>query len=587
MIQTFTVIPTNIITIITQTHTTTQQFMIHIIMRYLSFHTSSSPSPQQQQRRRPTPQRFAAVVVVPFLLLQCMMWTIRIDMVEGRRLGAPTTTTTTTRTSTTRSLSSLLDTLLSFTSTNIGGDDSDLDQVHEYDTTDSNPESSSSVTTTTPPDQIIVRFDSRTESTNEPIVLTRAEIEVRAQQVATHLGGTVLQIYEHVFYGATIGNLPSATAATMTSSDDNNSSSSSTSSENDISGARTFVSDSAEVPNFSYEMNVPINGRSVSTIYDEVLNSNIHVQSDAPVSLDRINQSSLPLDQTYKYIYDGTGVTVFVVDTGIRTTHVDLQQTSIICGYSAFPMENVDGRVDGECDDANGHGTHVAGTIASQTYGVAKGATLVTVKVLDRNGGGSYSTLLGGIEYMIQYRTMYPTIPMVANLSLGSSYSTAINDAVDAAIRNNIVMVVAAGNDNTNACTTSPASTAAAITVGASRSTIPKSRLLSFFTQFIPFRRQERRTDYSNYGSCVDIFAWGSNVISLGISSTTDVVSKSGTSMATPHVTGAVALLLHRDPSLSPAAVEMSLITDASTSQLQRWYQKKSPNRTLNTQNII
>ena len=541
------------------------------IMR-LHLHATSIGSRSRQALHR-------IAVVVLFLQYMILTMMIPIDMVEGRRLGAPTTSTATTLTTSSRSLSSFLDTLLYFT-TDYSDMDSDLDQVNEYDTETATTNSNESSSVTTTQNQIIVRFD--TDNT-EPIVLTRAEIEARAQQVAAHLGGTVLQIYEHVFYGATIGNLPSAATTTMASMDEN----SSGTTGNDISGARTFVSDSAEVPNFSYEADAPIGGRSISTIYDDALKSNIHVQSDAPVSLDRINQNSLPLDKTYKYIYDGTGVTVFVVDSGIRTTHVDFQQTSIICGYSAFPTETEDGRVDAACDDASGHGTHVAGTIASQTYGVAKGATLVTVKILDRNGGGSSTTLLGGIEYMIQYRNTHPTTPMVANLSLESSYSTIVNDAVASAIRNNIVMVVAAGNENTNACTKSPSSTPGAITVGASRSAAPKSPVLSFFTQFIPFRRLERRAAYSNYGSCVDLFAWGSNVEGLGISSTTDVVSKSGTSMATPHVTGAVSLLLQRDPSLTPAEIETRLITDASTSQLQRWYQKKSPNRTLNTQNII
>jgi subtilisin family serine protease len=437
-----------------------------------------------------------------------------------------------------------------------------LDQVNEYDVvSEDNQEykkvdGTTTTTTSSATNQIIVRFDTSPNNDNgstttTKTVLTREEIEQRAQQVATYLGGTVLQIYEHVFYGATIGNLPpSTTTANIISS---------------TSGYKTFTgteTSNVNVPNFSYETDTTI-GR---------ITNNYKV-----ASIDRINQPKLPLDKTYNYKYDGYGVTVFVVDTGIRTTHVDLAQTSITCGYSAFTDTENAG-----CDDHNGHGTHVAGTIASHTYGVAKGVNLITVKVMDKNGGGSYSTVLGGIEYMIQYKQSYPDAPMVANLSIGGAFSDAMNTAVASAVTNNIVMVVAAGNDNTDACTTSPASTPDAITVGASRQVI-QSSILALFNPF----RNERRAAYSNYGSCVDVFTWGSDVVSLGITSTTETVSRSGTSMSTPHVAGTAAMYLHRDPTLTPSQIKELLIQDSSDSQLQRWYQKKSPNRTLNTQNIV
>ena len=509
-------------------------------------------------------------------------------------MGSPTTesSSTTTTTTTRRSLSSSLWESIWTVMNDPDDIDNELDQVHEYADSDDSDINSSSSSNLQETGQIIVRFDTADTTS---ITLTRAEIESRAQQVATHLGGTVIQIYEHVFYGATIGNLPSDGTGGMSllTNDESDVGSSSSSSRGGLfsSGARLFRSPNTdEVPNFSYEPDASwIRGRSISTIYDESSNGVINVQSDAPASLDRINQSTLPLDQTYKYKYDGTGVTVFVVDTGIRSTHVDLQQTSIICGYSAFPaMSNT---VDGDCDDENGHGTHVAGTIASQTYGVAKRVNLVTVKVLDHQGGGSFTTLLGGIEFMIEYRNMYPTIPMVANLSLGAGKSDAINDAVSSAVQNNIHMVVAAGNENTDACATSPASASGVITVGASRYRVTSSALPSFisllFSRLLPSRSQERRAQYSNYGNCVDIFAWGSNVLSLGIASPTSIVSKSGTSMATPHVAGTAALYLHRNPQMTTEEIKQSIIQDASTQQLASMYQKRSPNRTLNTQPIV
>ncbi|MFM7062795.1 MAG: S8 family peptidase, partial [Actinomycetes bacterium] len=195
----------------------------------------------------------------------------------------------------------------------------------------------------------------------------------------------------------------------------------------------------------------------------------------------------------------------------------------------------------------NGHGTHVAGTVGGATYGVANGVTLVPVRVLDCAGSGWTSGVVDGINWMISHHQAGE--PAVANLSLGGSYSAVLNDAVARAVADGITVVVAAGNSNADACQSSPASAPSAITVAASTSADVKAA-------------------YSNYGSCVDLFAPGSSIVSAWWSSSTATATLSGTSMASPHVAGAAAAVLGNSRALTPAQVADRLRADASANKL-------------------
>jgi subtilisin family serine protease len=250
--------------------------------------------------------------------------------------------------------------------------------------------------------------------------------------------------------------------------------------------------------------------------------------------LDRADQRALPLDGQISRAGEGTGVDVYVIDTGVRASHLDFT-SRVVAGFSAV----ADGR---GTDDCHGHGTHVAGTVAGATYGFATKARIVPVRVLDCNGSGSSAGVIAGINWMIQHHVAGQ--PAVANLSLGGGFDIALNDAVERAVADGITVVVAAGNEATDACTKSPASAVSAITVGATTSL-------------------DSRASYSNVGGCVDIFAPGSSIISTGISSPTSTVMMSGTSMAAPHVAGVAALAVGNS-SMSPAQVASRLSADAT-----------------------
>ena len=260
-------------------------------------------------------------------------------------------------------------------------------------------------------------------------------------------------------------------------------------------------------------------------------------QNQATWGLDRIDQADRPLSSQYLFNYTGAGVNAFIIDTGIRADHVEFTGR-LKPGYNTVPDTN-------GTNDCNGHGTHVAGTVGGATWGVAKGVSLIPVRVLDCAGSGSWSGVIAGIDW-VAGSTLRPA---VANMSLGGGVSSSVNAAVAGAVSKGVTMVVAAGNNGANACNYSPASEPSAITVGASDSS-------------------DARASYSNYGTCVDLFAPGTNITSTWNTSATGANTISGTSMASPHVAGVAALALAANPAASPAAVSAFLSSNATTGRL-------------------
>jgi len=296
------------------------------------------------------------------------------------------------------------------------------------------------------------------------------------------------------------------------------------------------------------------------------LSSVAYIEQDAEVELfttqnptpswglDRIDQRNLPLASGFTYSATGSGVTAYIIDTGILLTHTDFG------GQATFGFD----ALGGNGIDCHGHGTHVAGTVGGTSYGVAKDVALKAVRVLNCSGSGTNSQVMAGVDFVT---ADHVSGPAVANMSLGGSFSSALNTAVTNSINDGVTYAIAAGNGNIfgipqNACNVSPASVGAALTVGATDIS-------------------DREASFSNYGTCVDLLAPGVSITSAWIGSNTATATISGTSMATPHVAGVAALYLQGNPSATPAAVA-SAITGNTTNGAIKLHRRSRNNGTPN-----
>jgi len=304
--------------------------------------------------------------------------------------------------------------------------------------------------------------------------------------------------------------------------------------------------------------------------YAQITQGTCFSQNNAIWGLDRITERELNLDGKYVYDTDGTGVDAYVVDTGVLTTHTQFTPAGRAIWGATFTD-------DGYNYDCNGHGTHVAGTIGGSTYGVAKKVTIIAVKVLDCQGSGAYSGVIGGVDWVANHAAGRRR-PSVANMSLGGPISDAVDQAVEAAIASGVTFAVAAGNENSDACRTSPANVPTAITTGATE--IDDSGVAQL----------DARASFSNGGKCLDVFAPGSLITSAWIGSNTATRTISGTSMATPFVAGTVARYLTLEPTATPAQVNTWIIQNASQNMISLDCTsststcKNSPNRLLYVQ---
>lgn len=270
-------------------------------------------------------------------------------------------------------------------------------------------------------------------------------------------------------------------------------------------------------------------------------------QSNPPWGLDRIDQRNRPLNAIYTFNRTGSGVRAYVIDTGIRTAHTQF-------GGRASNTFDAFG---GSGQDCNGHGTHVAGTIGGSTFGVAKSVLLRGVRVLNCSGSGSNSGVIAGVDWV----RLNHIAPAVANMSLGGGASSALDTAVNNLSNAGVAIAVAAGNSNVNACNSSPARAANAITVGSTTQT-------------------DARSSFSNFGSCLDLFAPGSGILSAWATSNTATATLSGTSMASPHVAGVAALFKQANPSASAATIRNAIVNNATTNVVTN-AGTGSPNRLL------
>ena len=313
-----------------------------------------------------------------------------------------------------------------------------------------------------------------------------------AQEHAARFGGSVTHVYSHALKGYSL-TLPSAAAA-----------------------------------------RIAADPRVTSVEPDGVMTGDT-TQTGATWGIDRIDQRSLPLSGTYTYTATGSGVTAYIIDTGIRFTHTQ---------FGGRAVKGVDEVTPGgSASDCNGHGTHVSGTVGGSTYGVAKAVRLVAVRVLNCSGSGSTSGVIAGIDWVTGNHLAGQSA--VANMSLGGGASSSLDTAVNNSINDGVSYAIAAGNGDVfgnaqNACNFSPARVAAAMTISATD-------------------RTDTKASWANYGSCVDWFAPGVSITSAWYSSDTATNTISGTSMATPHTTGVAALYLQGHPGASPSTVRTAL----------------------------
>lgn len=309
---------------------------------------------------------------------------------------------------------------------------------------------------------------------------------------------------------------------------------------------------------------------------DRVVKASATTQPSPTWGLDRVDQRNLPNDDAYRYAAPaGEGVNVYVIDTGLRASHEEFDgrveqgrnfaaNDSGLLGLGGLPLVGPILNLGGESEpedtaDCNGHGTHVASTAAGTTYGVAKEAQVVPVRVLDCSGGGSTSDVIAGVDWV----TANHEKPAVANMSLGGGDSESLDEAVENAIEAGVTFVVAAGNSDADACGGSPNRVADAVTVGSTT-------------------REDERSSFSNFGTCVDLFAPGSDITGAWYESDTQTNTISGTSMASPHVAGSAALLLDDRPELAPAEVA-ELLEERATSNVLSNLGSGSPNLLLYT----
>ncbi|MGI5260170.1 S8 family peptidase [Streptomyces angustmyceticus] len=288
-----------------------------------------------------------------------------------------------------------------------------------------------------------------------------------------------------------------------------------------------------------------------------------YVEQDAEVSgsavqdnppswgLDRIDQHALPLDKSYRYPGTAGNVTAYVVDTGVRTSHTQFQ------GRAALGVDEVGDGHDGQ--DCAGHGTHVAGTIGGKDHGVAKGAKLVSVRVLNCDGKGSASSIIAAADWI----TAHAAKPAVVNMSINGPKSSSEDSAIKKSIASGVTWVVSSGNEGKDACANSPGDIAPALVVNNATAD------------------DKRRSD-SNYGSCTDLFAPGTGINSAWNTGDTATHTLTGTSMAAPHVTGAAALYLSAHPNASPSEVHAALVDNATPGRISG-AGSATPNRLLYT----